>query len=42
MCGIVALFDLQQPGESLRKKVLEMSKRIRPSWARLVWYIRRQ
>lgn len=36
MCGIVALFDLQQPGESLRKKVLEMSKRIRhrgPDWS---------
>lgn len=36
MCGIVALFDLQQPGESLRKKVLKMSKRIRhrgPDWS---------
>ena len=36
MCGIVCAFDLKSPSESLRPKVLEMSKKIRhrgPDWS---------
>ena len=36
MCGIVCAFDLKTPSESLRPKVLEMSKKIRhrgPDWS---------
>lgn len=36
MCGIVCAFDIKQPSETLRPKVLEMSKRIRhrgPDWS---------
>lgn len=36
MCGIVCAFDLKQPAQELRPKVLEMSKKIRhrgPDWS---------
>ena len=36
MCGIVCAFNLKQPMESLRPKVLQMSKKIRhrgPDWS---------
>ena len=36
MCGIVCAFNLKQPVESLRPKILQMSKKIRhrgPDWS---------
>ena len=36
MCGIVCAFDIKQNSESLRPKILEMSKKIRhrgPDWS---------
>ena len=36
MCGIVCAFNLKQPMESLRPKILQMSKKIRhrgPDWS---------
>ena len=36
MCGIVAIFNVQQPSESLRQKALRMSQKIRhrgPDWS---------
>ena len=36
MCGIVCAFDLKETSDSLRPKVLEMSKKIRhrgPDWS---------
>jgi asparagine synthase (glutamine-hydrolysing) len=36
MCGIVCAFELKQPADELRPRLLEMSKKIRhrgPDWS---------